>query len=102
VKTGVQKLCNQLKKLDSGLSALSSRPKGFRRNDKKWFFSTFYEFIKKISKEFLAALLRGHITKHKILTIGEMKWSRRDTSELCSGESSFSTWSHPPYLLTQL
>jgi hypothetical protein len=36
VKTGVQKLCNQLKKLDSG----------FRRNDKKWCFSTFYEFIK--------------------------------------------------------
>ena len=35
VKTGVQKLCNQLKKLDSG----------FRRNDKKWCFSTFYEFI---------------------------------------------------------
>jgi len=36
VKTGVQKFCNQLKKLDSG----------FRRNDKKWCFSTFYEFIK--------------------------------------------------------
>ena len=35
MKTGVQKLCNQLKKLDSG----------FRRNDKKWCFSTFYEFI---------------------------------------------------------
>jgi len=35
VKTGVQKLCNQLKKLDSG----------FRRNDKKWCFSTFYEVI---------------------------------------------------------
>ena len=36
MKIGVQKLCNQLKKLDSG----------FRRNDKKWCFSTFYEFIK--------------------------------------------------------
>ena len=36
MKTGVQKLCNQLKKLDSG----------FHRNDKKWCFSTFYEFIK--------------------------------------------------------
>jgi hypothetical protein len=36
MKTGVQKLCNKLKKLDSG----------FRRNDKKWCFSTFYEFIK--------------------------------------------------------
>ena len=35
MKIGVQKLCNQLKKLDSG----------FRRNDKKWCFSTFYEFI---------------------------------------------------------
>jgi len=70
--------------------------------------------VKKISKEFLAALLRGHITKHKILTIGEMKWSRRDTSELCSGESSFLNLEplkgsikefgviNPPYLLTQL
>ncbi len=36
MKIGVQKLCNQLKKLDSG----------FRRNDKKCCFSTFYEFIK--------------------------------------------------------
>ncbi len=36
MKIGVQELCNQLKKLDSG----------FRRNDKKWCFSTFYEFIK--------------------------------------------------------
>ena len=36
MKTGVQKLCNELKKLDSG----------FHRNDKKWCFSTFYEFIK--------------------------------------------------------
>ncbi len=35
MKIGVQELCNQLKKLDSG----------FRRNDKKWCFSTFYEFI---------------------------------------------------------
>jgi hypothetical protein len=35
MKIGVQKLWNQLKKLDSG----------FRRNDKKWCFSSFYEFI---------------------------------------------------------
>ena len=36
MKTGVQKLCNQMKKLDSG----------FRRNDKKWCFSIFYETVK--------------------------------------------------------
>ena len=36
MKIGVQELCNQLKKLDSG----------FRRNDKKWCFSTFYMGIK--------------------------------------------------------
>ena len=35
MKIGVQELCNQLKKLDSG----------FRRNDKKWCFSTFYEVV---------------------------------------------------------
>jgi hypothetical protein len=35
VKTGVQSLCNYLNRLDSG----------FRRNDKKWDFSTFYEII---------------------------------------------------------
>jgi len=34
--SGVQKFCNQLKKLDSGL----------RRNDRKWCFLTFYEIIK--------------------------------------------------------
>ena len=41
MKTGVQKLCNQLKKLDSG----------FRRNDKEWYFFTFYEFIKIITDQ---------------------------------------------------
>ena len=35
-KTGVQRIRNELKTLDSG----------FRRNDGKRFFSTFYEFIK--------------------------------------------------------
>jgi len=35
VKTGVQSLFNYLNRLDSG----------FRRNDKKWDFSTFYETI---------------------------------------------------------
>ena len=34
--TGVQTICNHLKRLDSG----------FRRNDKKWCFSTFYEVVK--------------------------------------------------------
>jgi len=36
MKTGAQKFCNQSKKLDSG----------FRRNDKKWCYLTFYEIIK--------------------------------------------------------
>jgi hypothetical protein len=36
VKTGVQTICNHMKRLDSG----------FRRNDKKWCYSNFYEFIK--------------------------------------------------------
>ena len=35
VKTGVQKIYNYLKRLDSG----------FRRNDRKTFFPTFYKFI---------------------------------------------------------
>ncbi len=35
VKTGVQSLRKWLNRLDSG----------FRRNDEKWYFSTFYEFI---------------------------------------------------------
>ena len=36
VKTGVQMVCNCLKRLDSG----------FRRNDGKWYFETFYEIVK--------------------------------------------------------
>jgi hypothetical protein len=35
LKNGVQVSCNSLKILDSG----------FRRNDEKWSFSTFYEFV---------------------------------------------------------
>jgi len=35
LKNGVQVACNSLKILDSG----------FRRNDEKWSFSTFYELI---------------------------------------------------------
>jgi len=44
VKTGVQKFCSQLKKLDSG--ACPGPRSGIRRNDKKWCFLTFYEIIK--------------------------------------------------------
>ena len=36
VKTGVQRACSSLKELDSG----------FRRNDRKVCFPTFFEFIK--------------------------------------------------------
>ena len=52
MKTGVQKLCNQLKKLDSG----------FRRNDKKWCFSTFYETINtdKAAKRRLSTIFRSY------------------------------------------
>ena len=39
--TGVQTTCNHLKRLDSG----------FRRNDKKWCFSTFYEVVNIRGKE---------------------------------------------------
>ena len=41
MKTGVQILYNHLRRLDSGL----------RRNDKKWCFPTFYEFIKFIAEK---------------------------------------------------
>jgi hypothetical protein len=40
-KDGVQKSCNRMKKLDSG----------FRRNDGKMNWATFYEFIKNWKKE---------------------------------------------------
>jgi hypothetical protein len=42
-----------LKLLDSGLSALSSRPKGFRLNDGKGHFPTFYECIKSCNPKFI-------------------------------------------------
>jgi len=54
VKTGVQKLCNQLKKLDSG--ACPGPRSGVRRNDKEWYFLTFYEFIKIITDRILYQL----------------------------------------------
>ena len=51
MKIGVQKFCNQLKKLDSG----------FRRNDKKWCFSTFYEFINICYEHKINVYWRYHI-----------------------------------------
>jgi hypothetical protein len=41
VKTGVQMVCNCLKRLDSG----------FRRNDGKRYFGTFYETVKITKKK---------------------------------------------------
>jgi hypothetical protein len=43
LKNGVQVSCNSLKILDSG--ACPGPRSGVRRNDEKWSFSTFYEFI---------------------------------------------------------
>jgi hypothetical protein len=53
VKTGVQETYNWWKELDSG----------FRRNDGKNHFLTFYEFIKVGSMEFFSTLIKRPLGK---------------------------------------